>query len=384
MQSKAIVGWMNIAAQFSEDTVEGGYYRGMAARALHGKPVTWQELLPEAEACDLHGRVRMQTLRYSSAARVDVFQNVVHAALALAQECAVLRAEQQQPCVTSVVPFLGDAAAFRKSLISVCAERFSRHEILIPVVAGAMPQALVDDIHRAAPSALLLTQEAGDVFDMLAMRATGDFVEWVLPGETVLPQKLRAMATSLVLQTDSLAFYISDAPMYPCPAGWPYRSIGATEDQNIQRLTRMRLYQLLLENGVVPMGGMSALLLRREQMDACGWLRDCFSDGRFLLFAAYRTLLMTASKKERFAVGVLHRCYHGGAPVPTLRERMLHQVIWQKYLRVDGDMLTQEQRAKSLHLFRTNGIALLTEAIETSADTTTPLWQQYQAMLRDA
>ena len=63
---------------------------------------------------------------------------------------------------------------------------------------------------------------------------------------------------------------------------------------------------------------------------------------------------------------------------------MRHQVIWRELLRVDGDLLTEAQREKAMERFRQNGIALLTEALETGADTSTPLWQQYQSMLRDA
>lgn len=384
-RSKAIVMWMNIAAQFSEDAFEGGGYRQMTARALHGDAVTWKEILPDAESCDLRGLVPMQTLRYSGMAKIDVLCNVANAALALARSYADMRADAKQLRVTSVVPYLGEEAPFRKSLAAVCGEYCPRHEILVPVVRGILPPALERVMGEREDVAIVRAEDsAGDAFDALAARATGAFVEWVLPGEMPLPQKLRAMVTSLVLEGGRFAFYISDAQMSCSVAGWPYLPLGATEEQNIMACARKDVYASLLFHGIVPTGGLSALLLRRTQLDACGWLRDGFSEGRANLLAMYRMLLCGGEMDKSPIVGILHRCYHSGSPVPSLAERVRHQVVWRELLHADGELLGETQRAKALDRFCKTGIALLTEAIETGADTSLPLWQQYQAMLLEA
>ena len=384
-RSKAIVTWMNIAAQFSENALEGGEYRQMAARALRGESVTWREILPDAEPCDLRGFVPMQTLRYSGMAKIEVLCNVANAALALAQSYACARADAKQPHVTSVVPYLGEVTSFQKSLAAVCSEHYPRHEILVPILRGNLPLAIEQDIAKRDEVAIVRPDDsAGDVFDALAARATGDYVEWALPGEAPSPQKLRAMVTSLVLETGKFACYISDAQMSCDAPGWPYHPIGATEEQNIMRCARKDLYRSLLFHGIVPTGGLSALLLRRAQLDACGWLRDGFSDGKANLLVMYRMLLCGAGMEKSPFVGILHRCYHSGSPVPSIEERVRHQVVWRELLHVDGKLLENAQKEKAFDQFRETGIALLTEAIETGADTSSPLWQQYQSMLLDA
>ena len=383
-RSKSIVTWMNNAAQFSEDAFEGGGYRLMASRALHGDAVTWKEILPDAELCDLHSLVPMQTLRYSGMAKIDVLCNVSNAALALARSYAEMRVDAKQLRVTSVVPYLGEEAPFRKSLAAVCSERCPRHEILVPVVRGTLPPEFERVMGERKDAAIVRAGDSsGDVFDAMAARATGAFVEWVLPGEMPLPQKLRAMVTSLVLEGRRFAFYISDAQM-SCPvAGWPYLPLGATEDQNILSCARKGVYASMLFHGFVPTGGLSALLLRRTQLDACGWLRDGFSDGKANLLVMYRMLLCGEERDASPFVGILHRCYHSGSPVPSLEERVRHQIVWRELLHADGALLEEKQRAEALSCFREVGIALLTEAIETETDTSSPLWQQYQAMLLD-
>lgn len=148
--SKALVTWVNIAAQFSVDAYPAGGYLNYALQVLDGKGKTLQDVIPDAVPCNLTGFAKMQTIRYSGQARIDVFRNLVAASTALAESYAVLRAEREQPSVTSVVPYLGDEAAFRTSLASVRAEVFPRHQILVPVLAGALSPRLTRDLVRAS------------------------------------------------------------------------------------------------------------------------------------------------------------------------------------------------------------------------------------------
>ena len=389
-RSKAVVGWWNIAAQFSADAILGGGYREISAKVAAGEMTTWHDILPESEPADLHGYAKEQSLCYSDNVHPNAFQNIIAAGNVLAESYAVLRAENQQMRVTSVVPFLGEEEPFRKSLASVCAEVYPRHEILVPVIAGLLSAEIMKPfMWLVAAGKLSIVGDArtsirGGIFEALQNRATGDFIEWVLPGETVAPQKLRAMTTSCLLQNDSLAFCISGAPENGQDMASPYRSLGVAPLENIRRMTKAACYRWMLRYGAVPHGGMSALLLRRKHMDACHWLRGCFEGAYPVLLSMFRVLLLGKGTEGEVFVGAFSGCYHGEPSVPPLEERAMHQLVWGILLQKDEQNLPASQRNEAHDRFRRNGIALLTEAIETGADTSSLIWQQYQSMLRDA
>ena len=154
-QSKALVTWVNIASQFSVDVFPAGGYLDYAEQVCNGRGKTLEDVIPDAVPYDLTGFMRPQTLRYSGAANIDVLRNLAAAATELAENCAVLRAEQQKPRVTSIVPYLGEETAFRTSFASVRAEVFPRQQILVPVLAGDVPDALASELDALAQTGKL-------------------------------------------------------------------------------------------------------------------------------------------------------------------------------------------------------------------------------------
>ena len=382
-QTKILVGWLNIAAQFSLDTASGGGYRAYAERIAKGEELDWPEFVPESEPCDLRGCVPSQTMRYSGKAAIQVMANFLRAGEALAENFAALRVEVQQPTVTSVVPYLGVAAPFCQSLASVQQEIFPRQQIVVPVLAGALPGNLLRDMTSSGVQVLRTEDtQAGeqDVFAALARVVTGQFVEWVLPGETVAPDKLRVMVTSILLQQILFALYIAATKSAPHSAASPYMTLEAKTEENLVMARRQDIYSRLLAQGKVPDGGLSALLLRRSMLDACHWFRDGFSGGQPLLFAMYRELLL--AKGQPPAAGILQAGYYNTLPEPGLPQQAQHQLVWYALLQRDAAMLQPGQRAAAYAQLRRNGITLLTQALEQGVDTQQPLWQQYQAMLQ--
>lgn len=154
-QSKALVTWVNIAAQFSIDAYPAGGYLSYAMDVCDGRGKTLADVIPDAVPCDLTGYARPQVLRYSGTAHINVLHNLAAAATELAENCAVLRAEQQKPRVTSIVPYLGEETAFRTSFASVRAEVFPRQQILVPVLAGDVPDALASELDALAQTGKL-------------------------------------------------------------------------------------------------------------------------------------------------------------------------------------------------------------------------------------
>lgn len=388
-QSKALVTWVNIAAQFSIDAYPAGGYLSYAMDVCDGRGKTLADVIPDAVPCDLTGYARPQVLRYSGTAHINVLHNLAAAATALAENCAVLCAEQTKPRVTSVVPYLGDEEAFRTSLASVRDEVFPRHQILIPVIAGALSEPLSSELDAFAQIDTVRVIQRTDkcptggvLYDALATEATGDFVEWVLPGEQVRPEKLRAMVTSLILNPVPFALLISTLPAGAHPKASPFVDFALTSFQNIMRMPRMGFYQMLLTLGAVPSGGMSAVLMRRSLLDACGWLRGCFADGRPHYLAIYRALLTAATVDGKNEVGLLHHTYQYPAREPDLSGRAAHQLDLHHFLQQDASLFAPGQRADAADQLRRHGIDLLTQALEAGEDTSRPVWQAYQSMLQ--
>lgn len=385
MRTKAAVGWLNIAARFSRDTMRGGEYRQYAQTVRAGGELGWQPFLRGPELCDLRGRVAPQTLRYSEDIQPDVVANLLAAGEALAQEVAAQKAAQAQRSVTSVVPYLGEEEPFRRSLQSVRQQLFARRQLLVPVIAP-LPPALQQELAAMPDVQLVVAPDGrGDVFDRLAQAATGDYVSWVLPGETVQPQQLRDMVTSLTLNDPDgrYAALLSDGAPQEAAAVSPYAAVGVTLAQNVRVVTRTALYTLLLQHGKVPVGGLSALLLRRPLLDACHWLRDGFTaEGQPLLLLLYRLMLVGSSAEQFPLLGVLYSDLHGPAARLSLTALAWQQLCWYSLLQQDGGQLDTAVRSQAADQLRRNGITLLTQALAQGEDTAQPVWQAYQQLLQ--
>ena len=62
----------------------------------------------------------------------------------------------------------------------------------------------------------------------------------------------------------------------------------------------------------------------------------------------------------------------------------MQQIAWHDLLQEDGAHLSAEQRAQARARFCKNGITILSRAVETGEDTSSPVWQAYQALLLQA
>lgn len=103
MRSKYAVGWPNIVAKYTMNTMTGGFYRETFERVEKGDNFeTWEE---DMAPCDLHGCVPMPELRYSQGTTPDAFRNLMAASVALAEELAETRAFAEKPYVTTILPY---------------------------------------------------------------------------------------------------------------------------------------------------------------------------------------------------------------------------------------------------------------------------------------
>ena len=376
--SKYAVGWMNIAAQYSINTSSGGTYRNRVRDILHGTlPEKWPHGMKHAPY-DLHGRIPMPELRYSAGTAPDLLANVLRAAEALAEELAETRALAAQPVVTTVVPYFFEAqpsfgeAAFRAAFFSAVDENYPWHEILVPVYGEGMTQPLASEVLAAGAKIVAP--------DQLLASAHGAYAEWLLPGETVRPEKLRRMVTCALLQGVAYPILISDAGS--CYADeLPYIDIISTDAFNLYNRACSIIWNSILRAGKYPSRGLAGVLVRREVFDACHGLVHLCRDGRPLILSMWRELLRAGSKLLFGELGCLQDDYTGAPQELSIEDLAHHQMEWAQVCREEQAMLDAAAQEMILARQRRMGVYLLEHALAEHLDLTQGVWPAYQAML---
>lgn len=236
-----------------------------------------------------------------------------------------------------------------------------------------MPEALGREIASERRCALVTPET-------LQSSVHGRYVEWLLPGETVLPEKLRRMVTCMELQDEAYPLLLSDA-RESYPEASPYINIGVTPEENAQQYLCSDLWRGLLASGKVPSRGLAGVLARREIFEACNGLLDDFAEGRPRVFFMWRDLLSAAEKLPCRLLCVLHETYAGEARLLSREELAAHQMDWQELCAEDQTFLEEGARADIADRQRRIGISLLEQALAAKEDLQAGIWPAYQEML---
>ena len=385
--SKFAVGWPNIAGKYSIHTPSGGGYRNPFMRIAHGETPDKSEGIASWTPCNLRGRVPMMTLRYSDNTVPDAFANVMAASEALAQELAETRALATQPVVTTIVPYFGGGGqtssaggisdeAFRRTLHSALDEKYPWHEILVLVFGGVIRRVLVQEamgrgVRLVAPENLLANVQ-------------GKYVECLLPGETVHPEKLRRMVTSMELQDMPYPMIVSNKKVKQdsFPSLSPYIELGVTDADNFQaRISRRTWQSRLLVSGGIPSCGLAGVLMRRHLFADCSGLLDCFADGRLHPFRIWRTLLLTCEQQPYTNIGIITEDYVGAVPKLSLADIASHQLDWQEACHEDQAVLDAEEQQNIRQRQQAIGRELLAQAEAADIDLAAGIWPTYRQML---
>ena len=147
---------------------------------------------------------------------------------------------------------------------------------MLPLVDDAFAvqlPAFLSSQPTAMTIAVLEGQSVAARFDDLAQTASGDYVQWVLPGAALVPGKLVRMVCALE-GDPALTFVTSnaqgeDADTFALPVTEPFMQADGTQIANALRASGQRLS-----------GGLTAPLFRRADMERRHWLASAFPDGR--------------------------------------------------------------------------------------------------------
>lgn len=384
-QTKIAVGWPNIVARYSLAALGGGGYRNYHQRILQGKHISSLEFLKQGVMQDLRPLVEPQTLRYSKETTPNSMNNLMQASVLLAEGLIEQRMLTQKVLVTAVVPYLGNMDDFNQCLQQVANQDYPWQQVLVPCIKQPDELCRMKIKENCQTSLegkfswLVLEDNAGmDAFAQLAANAQGDFVHWHLPGYVVADNFLTRMVAGIANQSLPFAIMVNDG-REDYVNELPYITIHPLE--NTQVAKAFAFWKRLLEIGKYPAGDLSAALVTRAVMDACGWLRQAFllPEGKRLPFTAWKILLAGCSDE---LVGVITDCYawprESGLP---LEKKLMHQLEWLVLLQLEKENWEEADWRETMQLFCRNGQRILTQALTAGVDTAVPLWQQYQQEL---
>ena len=295
---KVLNGWIGNAAKYSVHTARCYYWKEHFETVFEGgePPVA---LSPE-ESEKVQNLVLPQgriELRYTKDAAFSPLQSLMRLSEQLAQDFAEERVLVRRKLVSVVVPYLGDLSLWRRALESVASQTYPYMEVVALDFVGdasGLREALAA---LSVPHVVVPALSSG--WGAALSRAThGTYIQWLLPGDRLFPEKIVQMATVLELD-DELDFVIADAG-------------GAADDALPQFVFRMKQphcvvaagtwhRKFVLSAGASPEGGLSGALLRRSVLDACAWLETAFFRAHFFPLAAFVLLFHT---RGDFRVGV--------------------------------------------------------------------------------
>lgn len=295
---KVLNGWIGNAAKYSVHTARCYYWKEHFDTVFEGgePPVA---LSPEE-------RERVQNLvlpqgrielRYTKGAAFSPLQSLMRLSEQLAQDFAEERVLVRRKLVSVVVPYLGDLSLWRRALESVASQTYPYMEVVALDFVGDASR-LREALAALSVPHVVVPALSGGWGAALSRAAHGTYVQWLLPGECLFPEKIVQMATALELD-DELDFVIADAA-------------GAADDALPPFVFRMKQphcvvaagawhRKFVISAGASPEGGLSGALLRRSVLDACAWLETAFFRAHFFPLAAFVLLFQT---RGDFRVGV--------------------------------------------------------------------------------
>ena len=324
--SKVATSWLNNVTKYTVHTITASYLKGCFDTLRRHEPVVSHTLLKDAETLDLSPYVEAQTLRYTSPAPADIQGNIMAAAEQIAEQLAEMKVLQRKKRVSFILTWTGqDEAAWQKTLRSALSQTYPYRELCVLCFADGTPQgldALDEDVAR-------IPATAPGWAEALERRVQGDYVQWLLEGESITPDKVQKMVA--FFETQDVNYTVAFAAGLG-KALRPWWHVPLTEPAEAYHIRD--IWQALLKQGRCPAGGWSAGLFHRTSMSAAGWLEDCFLDGRPMIFAmwyqVFRTMMQTTPGGG--VVGILRTDFCDGPQALSADDFLWHQLQWATLL----------------------------------------------------
>ncbi len=296
-----------------------------------------EDELKESETYDLSPYVQKQELRYTSSAPADIIGNVMAASERIAEQLAETKVLLRHKIVSVILVWTGqEDASWQHMLQDAWEQTYPYREIFVLCMAEGKPEVAESSI--ADEITWIPAVEEG-WSHILEDRVHGDYVQWILPGESMTPDKVQRMTSFLEMQDweYSAAFASGSDGM---DAAWQMEDAYPIQEP-LQSESPADVLKHFLQNGRYPVGGLSAGIFRRRFLSSVHWLESCFIDGRPMVFVMWCELLRAIARSEGNSglVGILRADFCKGHPV-TKDAFLWHQLQWASLLQT-GQGTTQ-------------------------------------------
>ena len=181
---KVAVGWLANLAKYSPYTNMANHWRRDFDHLLHGEGLKPQPLINPFAVRWSGSPIALRYTRKRGDAFVTLLQTAQHIAEGYVQQKVL----NQRAIVSCLVPFDGDATAFRVSVESVEAQSYPYYKIFsfsIVSETATWDEVCQEFAGRIRP----LQRTAGEYSLQLAEQATGSYVQWVMPGDVLKPDR---------------------------------------------------------------------------------------------------------------------------------------------------------------------------------------------------
>ena len=311
--AKAALGWLANVAKYSRQTTKANHWQADFDRLCTGEPLA--DPLATAPTGPLpavkyesyaigkaSGRVSPATaqqdaaapgkgmrtsLRYPAGAAASLLSRVLRQAEELAEAYREEQVLREHHPVSIILPYTGEPEAFARSLASILQEGYPYAELLVLPLADDAFAAQLPAYLGAQGTAMTISILEGKTqaarFADLQATAQGEYIQWVWPGDTLVPGKLIRMLCALV-SDGTLTFAYSNAQdgaagfSLPLTAGF---MIGSGSD----------IAAALQQTGQGLAGGLTAALFRRADMARWHWLAPYIRGTQLQAAALWQAIL---------------------------------------------------------------------------------------------
>lgn len=321
--TKVMTSWPNLVAKYSQYTIAGNHMRPLFTSLQRNGMPSWQELLPQdAVASEASRKVQSISLQYSQDTRPNPMQNLMAASVHLAEALLEQKVMQRRKVVTIVIPYLGEKAALQNSLQEAVQQDYTYKEILILEIIPATAELKNCGWQNDSVPVKWVT------FASIRQQAKGDYVQWLMPGEHMVTEKIRQMLLVMESQDKMVAGGVSRGQaisLLVCDS----LENGYFPQQEVMSVgVRNSWWQEMLRRQKVPAGGLAALLVKRSLMDQVQWLQGCFLDENPLLITMWRQLLRADEDGGERLLGIMKADYIR-VKQESAEEQCFRQLEWQ-------------------------------------------------------
>lgn len=290
--SKAALGWLANVAKYSRYTNKANQWERAFQQLLRGEePGDPGLAVPMTPLHPYAGAGQPRACRYLPSAMGALLPRVLAAAEQLAERCREEQVLRQQLPVSIVLPYLGREELFAVSLASILQEGYPCAELLVlPLVDDAFAAQLPAYLSQQATQlriSILQGSSQAERFADLAGSAVGEYVQWVLPGDQLVPGKLLHMLCTL-LGAPTFDLVLSNGQPAAAPGA---QSFDLPLTQTFMSGEGDDIAVGLRERGKHLSGGLSAMFCRRALMERHRWLQPFFDGPQFNVSRFEQTFL---------------------------------------------------------------------------------------------